>query len=115
MGMWGSGAPGAAPICTFLLVSLGNLALPSPAHELLQVQHWVKRTLCPQPLWLDMSESYPKPTSSLPSGWPGPASMMGGTPENMKRRWGLLRGQGSTLARQARGHRPGRSPERAGP
>lgn len=31
VGTWGSGAPGAALICTCSLVSLGNLALPSPA------------------------------------------------------------------------------------
>ena len=112
---WGRGVghPGAAPFCTVSLLFL-NLALPSPAHKHLQVQHWVK-TVPPQPLWLEMSKSCPEPTSLLPSARPGPASMIGGTPENVRRRWGPLGGQGSILARQAPGHRPGRGPEWAGP
>lgn len=75
----------------------------------------MKRTVSPQPLWLEMSEGCPEPTSSLPSARLGPASMMGGTPENVKRRWGLLGGKGSILGRRAPGHRPGRCPEQAGP
>ena len=113
---WGRGVgrPAAAPFCTVSRLFL-NLALPSPARKHLQVQHWVKRTVSPPPLWLEMRKSCPEPTSSLPSARPGPASMMGGTPENVRRRWGLLGGQGSILARQVPGHRPGRGPEWAGP